>query len=139
MLQESVLKKGRDYFSANPAVWLAYLFGSQARGAAGAFSDIDIAVLFSASPSLDEHATMQVDLCRLLGTDAVDLVVLNDASPLLKLDAVTEGKLLYQAVSNDRMNDFEMGVIREYFDTEPLRAVQEMYLKEQFLGSSHGA
>jgi len=139
MLQESILKKGRDYFSGNPAVRLAYLFGSQARGEAGALSDIDIAVFFSESPSLDEHAAMQVDLCRLLETDAVDLVVLNDASPLLKFDAVIEGKLVYQAVSDDLMNDFEMRVIREYFDTEPLRAVQERYLKEQFLGSTHGA
>jgi predicted nucleotidyltransferase len=66
--------------AASPDVQFAYLFGSAATGERSPRSDIDIAVF--ATPGSDGHG---VQLCvaraaaRQLGTDAIDIVLLNTA------------------------------------------------------------
>lgn len=82
-----------------PAVASAYLFGSVAEGRAHRESDVDVAVLLE----WDAHATAAERFdagIRLAGAlqsvlaRTVDLVVLNDAPPLLGRHAVTRGTRL---------------------------------------------
>lgn len=65
----------------------AYLFGSTATGSAQAHSDLDVAVYLReprpAASRFGYAADLTADLMRGLGTDRVDVVVLNDAPPLL--------------------------------------------------------
>lgn len=81
-----------------PEILDAYLFGSQARGDAGALSDIDVAVyvdedLVEPGP-YGYDAKLITDLMTELGTNAIDVVLLNRAPPLLYHRVLRDGKLL---------------------------------------------
>ena len=138
LLSERTISHLKQVFTAKPDILLVYVFGSQARGKARETSDVDLAVLFKNSPSLDDHADLAVRCMRVLGTDKVDVVVLNDASPLLKFEVIKDGKLIHQNCSDDDLNRFELLAIKMFFDTEPLRRVQNLYLKEKILGIPSG-
>lgn len=110
-------------------VILAYLFGSQALSEKvhSLSSDIDIAVFFSSSPSLRELLLFRSDLTRLLKTDKVDLVSLNEAPPLLKYEVIVGGRTIYSRDSLFQAR-FEMKTISHFLDTQYLRSVQNRYL-----------
>lgn len=101
-----------------------YLFGSQASGATGPLSDVDVAVW--ASPTLDSERRFQLRLDLIaaasttLGTDEVDLVVLDDAPPLLRQRAWSGGLLLLDREPRTRIR-CETRALVEYLDTQPLR------------------
>jgi predicted nucleotidyltransferase len=81
------------------AILEAYLFGSHARGTAAAHSDVDVAVYLGRS-SLDESpfgpaAELTARLMRALGTNDVDVVVLNRAPPLLYHRVLRDGVRLF--------------------------------------------
>lgn len=66
--------------ASSPDVLFAYLFGSAATGQMMARSDVDVAVF--AAPGADGHAvrlSVARAVARQVGTDAVDVVLLNDA------------------------------------------------------------
>lgn len=102
----------------------AYLFGSQARGNPGPLSDVDLAVW--ASPELNARQRFELRLRlasaveRALDGQAVDLVVLDDASPLLRHRAWRDGELLLDRDPRTRVRD-EARALVEYLDTKPLR------------------
>lgn len=65
---------------AEADVVFAYLFGSQSTGRSGSRSDIDVAVYLRDGVDLFETRLRLVGVLeRALGTDAIDLVVLNTA------------------------------------------------------------
>ncbi len=75
----------------------AYLFGSRARGRPRADSDIDVAVCVDAGKaralggSWGYRATLTADLMAALRTNDVDVVVLNEAPPLLYHRVLRDG------------------------------------------------
>jgi predicted nucleotidyltransferase len=99
-----------------------YLIGSRARRTAGPLSDIDLAVLLSSSPA---SPRLRLELAgaaaAALRTAEVDLVLLNDASPLLRHRAARDGILLLDRDPSARVA-FKANAIRDYLDTAPLRA-----------------
>ena len=81
-----VSKGIRQVLDDEPTVWFAFLFGSRGRGSARRGSDWDVAVYLD--DSLDDRQRLDIRRglsARLTGPDGprVDLVVLNDAPPLL--------------------------------------------------------
>ena len=85
----------RAELERQPDVLEAYLFGSTARGEAGALSDIDVGVQFDAevtgtSPAV-RAAELAADLGSALGTNAVEVVALNGAPPLLHHRILRDG------------------------------------------------
>jgi predicted nucleotidyltransferase len=78
-----------------------YLFGSHADDRAHRESDIDVGVLFDRAvyPTARARFEARLDfaavLARALGTDQIDIVVLNDAPPMLGRRIVTTGRRLY--------------------------------------------
>jgi hypothetical protein len=73
----------------------AYLFGSAATGSAQAHSDVDVAV-FLADPrppasAFGYAADLTTILMQALGTDRVDVVILNNATPLLYHRVLRDG------------------------------------------------
>lgn len=83
---------------ARPEVQDAYLFGSQASGRAQAHSDIDVAVWIDAEPPQTGRfgyaAELTARLIAALGTNDVDVVVLNKAPPLLYHRVLRDGRRL---------------------------------------------
>jgi hypothetical protein len=67
----------------------------------------------------------------LVGHVPVDLVVLNDAPPVLKYEVIKYGRVLKE--NKEARVMFEIRVLSEFMDTEHLRYTQRMYLKEQLL------
>jgi predicted nucleotidyltransferase len=125
-----------EILSCHPEVQLAYLFGSQAEGRAGARSDVDLAVLIDreqrpADPleRLRWRAELTHELVLALGADKVDLVVLNEAPPELAYHVIAAGRLLYACDDNCRV-EYEVRAMSLYFDYLPvLRAQREQLLK----------
>jgi predicted nucleotidyltransferase len=70
-----------------PEVLEAYVFGSQARGDVHAESDLDIAVYVDLDVHVEAPFGYPAELATVvgaaLGTDRLDIVVLNEAPPLL--------------------------------------------------------
>lgn len=105
-------------FAKYPQVKLAYLFGSQANGAAGPMSDYDFAVYLNeknAKKRFDIRLKLMADLGLALKTDNIDVVVLNDTdSPDLKYNIIKEGKLLLEKEPYKVV--VEPQIINIYFD-----------------------
>jgi predicted nucleotidyltransferase len=78
-----------------------YLFGSAARGSMHRASDLDIAVLGTRPLDPAARFDLQERLASRLGRD-VDLVDLVAASPVMAIQVVTAGRLLYESDSAAR-------------------------------------
>jgi hypothetical protein len=70
---------------------------------------------------------LMASLAKRIRTEKFDLVVLNEASPVLRYEVVKGGLVLKE--SKARRVLFETEAMRSYLDTAPLRAVQRQYLK----------
>lgn len=102
----------------------AMLIGSQARGTAGPLSDIDVAVWHEPALSPKQRLDLQLRLsraaCEALETSEVDVVMLNQAPPLLRHRAIRDAVLLVERDHDERVR-LETRAILEYLDTQPLR------------------
>jgi len=93
----------RACLAQHPEVIAAFLFGSHVEGRAHRESDIDIAVLLDRKLCPDPRARFESrigltsELIGALHENDVDLVVLNDAPPLLGRRIVIEGRLVHCA------------------------------------------
>lgn len=100
------------------------IFGSQASGAVGPLSDVDIGVWVdpALSPRLRAEARTDLSLAarEALATDEVDVVILNDAPPLLRHRAMKGGARLFDRDPRTRVR-LETAALLDYFDTAPLR------------------
>ncbi len=123
-----------DLFAQNNVI-LAYLFGSEARDESGPLSDVDIAVLFA--PNLDKSVRfrhvliLSNELGVILQRDDVQVVDLQEASPLMRHRVYYDGRLLYCPDDSVRVK-FETKALRDYVDTAPLRRLKKKYLYQRF-------
>lgn len=102
-------------------VRLAYLFGSQATRLAYPLSDIDIAVYLKDSDRrlcLQKEEELAKELVISLGTDKIDLVILNVAGVELEYKVITTGRLLFSRDEAERI-EYEEGVLLRYLDIKP--------------------
>jgi len=106
----------KPVFVQDQQVLFAYLFGGLARGAIQPLSDVDIAVYLKDSCN---KAEVKLDLTgRLtdaLGTDEIDLVILNDA-PLSLVGRILKHRCLIVDKEPFLRHSFESRVMREFFD-----------------------
>jgi len=110
-------------FAAYHNIIAAWIFGSAQKGLLADGSDLDLAVLFETKPNLDELAALRADLQQALQIEAIDLVALNDASPVLRFEAIS-GLAIYVKDVGERAA-FASLTAREYEDevTFALRAL----------------
>ena len=113
-------------------VAFAYLFGSQAKGTAGSLSDIDIAVYFDKEVDATEHFDLKLDvlgeITDLYKTDEIDLIVLNEAPPLLAHRILKEGLLIFSDDDKIRLA-YEVKAVLKYLDWKPFI---DKYTQEAF-------
>lgn len=114
---------------------LVYLFGSEARGQAFPFSDVDFAVAFTPEVPAAEQSQRQVEmiteLMSLLKRNDVDVAVLERSTPLLRHRAATEGIVVYEAGPYEHAN-FLVQALREYDDTRSLREAEAAALEARY-------
>ena len=121
------------YLAEQMDVVVGYLFGSVARGQATPRSDVDIAVLLD--PELDAQTMVERQLA-LMSTLApysdleVQVVLLNQATPLLAYEAVREGVCLVERTQAERVA-FEVAAMKRYFDVQPMLAFHQQALFKQ--------
>jgi predicted nucleotidyltransferase len=108
--------------SRHPEVCAAWVFGSVARGAAGAESDLDLAVLLARGVDLEGAraglATLSLELEACSPSGRVDLLVLGAQGPVLVHRVLTEGVLVRDA-DPERRIDFEGDATVAYLDWKP--------------------
>lgn len=119
-MNNAALNSLQEYFKDKP-VLLAYLLGSQATGKVKSYSDTDIAVLFDPKLTPRQRMALRVELIscltRLLKTDALDLIDLEDASPFFCYEAIKHRKEIF--VKDEKLRiDFETKVLSRYFDRQ---------------------
>ena len=118
----------------SPGLVSAYLFGSHAAGRAHRESDIDVAVLLertafpTAKARFEEQLRLSTLLGEALGTSRIDLVLLNDAPPLLGRHIVTAGERMFCS-DPDRDHAYVRDVQLRAADLEPfLRRTRQVKL-----------
>lgn len=133
-----IITKINELLGSMPQVEFAYLFGSQARGVTGPLSDIDIAVFVQEREDMFMLRLLLLEqLQRLGGLVPVDLVVLNNAPPVLKYEVICNGNVIKE--NRELRVMFEVRTLSEYLDTQHLRNTQRPYLKRQLKQEhSHG-
>lgn len=130
---QKILEKLTHFFQSREEVMFAYLFGSAARNRLTLLSDIDIAVamdpakITEANLPYGYHAELTSHLMNILQTNDIDLVLFNDASPVLKHRIFSEGIKLFCRDSGYEKQAF-LCAFQEYQDTTLLRQTQFFYL-----------
>lgn len=107
-----------------PMIILVYLFGSQASGNAGPISDIDLGILVDHhQDSLELQTGLAHEIVRRIGTDRVDVVLLNRAPIELAFTVISAGQLLYQRSPFEKV-EYEATVMSRYYDFLPVLRAQ---------------
>lgn len=110
----------------------AYVFGSVAAGRSRPDSDIDVAVLVAETirPSrrLKYRLVLMADLGAALRRTDVDVVILNEASPLLAHRVLATGTLVYERSASARVR-FQVRTAGRYLDLLPMFETHIKYLK----------
>jgi len=129
---ESKLPLLVDRLSAFAEVSAIYLFGSFARGNPGRMSDVDIAVLTSGGsgkPGSSRHLDYIVAASKALGTDRLDLVLLDSVPLSLRHAVFRDGRLLFRR-DQGMLARFREDSIRRYLDACVLRrTLQTAYFR----------
>src|ERR1700676_3023053 len=118
-------------FSQSP-VNAASLAGSlSSRTSFGHLSDVDIAILLmdqiKADQFLDYRLYFFSELAKHLESDAIDVVILNQASQLLKVQVIKHGQILYSRDEKQRVS-FESKTVMEYLDFKKFDDIQRQAL-----------
>lgn len=99
----------------------AWIFGSAKDGEMREEADMDIAVLFGHKPDLDELAVSRARLQQTLGVEDIDLTPLDDASPILRFEALRGTRVM--CADESRCAEFASLTAREYEDETYLLTV----------------
>jgi predicted nucleotidyltransferase len=112
----TLLERLGKQLEAFPAVRLAAVFGSEARGTAHARSDVDLALrLDPDSAALRQE--IEVTLARALDRP-VEVISMDAASPLLRFEITRDGVLLKESRPYE-WADFKVQAMRDWYEWKP--------------------
>ena len=106
-MQTKIIKDKIKKVLENYPIVFAYLFGSSARGKTGALSDVDIAVYFENQISEKDRFNLKLDLIdkfQKVFQKNIDIVILQEAPPLLLNRVLKEGIKVYSKNEGKRMS-----------------------------------
>ncbi|HYA11839.1 MAG TPA: nucleotidyltransferase domain-containing protein [Thermodesulfovibrionales bacterium] len=103
-----------DFFLYESNVVFAYLFGGMVKDRPNPLRDVDLAVYLKDTKKLD-YLEMFGKIADILGTDEIDLVILNHAPVSLSGRILQGRKILIDKEPFVRHN-FESRILREFFD-----------------------
>ena len=114
-----IVKSLERFFSERQEILLAFLFGSLASKRMRPSSDVDIGILFKTVPDIYAINDVTEELSSILKRE-VDLAVLNQASPVLKMQILKNGILLY-ASDRKYFHHFFTDTVNQYDDLKRIR------------------
>ena len=118
-------------FSAFPDILAVYIFGSVNSNKVNRESDLDLALL-SDSDRLRPHRLEILAALAGKGFCHVDLVFLDTKDIVLKYEAVSPNRLIYQRENFER-GTYYSKIIRQYLDFLPYLNVQRAAYKRRIL------
>jgi Uncharacterized conserved protein len=124
-------------FTQNP-VNAAYLSGTlSTRTTFGHLKDIDVAILLMDQIKKDQFLDYQLyflsELTKRLESDSIDVVILNQASLLLKLQVIKFGQILFSRNEKHRVS-FETRAVMDYLDFQKFDEIQNQALSRRLYG-----
>jgi uncharacterized protein YutE (UPF0331/DUF86 family)/predicted nucleotidyltransferase len=124
-------------FTQSP-VNAAYLAGSlSSRTSFGHLTDVDIAILLMEQIKSDQFLDYQLyffsELAKRLESDNIDVVILNQASLLLKLQVIKYGQILFSRDEKQRVS-FETKAVMDYLDFKKFDDIQNQALSRRLYG-----
>lgn len=137
-LTESDIEKIKQYFARQKDVLAVYLYGSFTKDTVHKRSDIDFGVLFDKKIK-DFHRLGQIysELCDLkLPAEPEVRDVELDQPPVYLLNVI-QGQLLYER-NEQKRNEFEVAVLRQYYDTQRLRDIRYYYMQKRLKEGTYG-
>ncbi len=129
--------KLNQLFTQSP-VNAAYLAGSlSTRTSFGHLTDVDIAILLMEQIKSDQFLDYQLyffsELAKRLESDSIDVVILNQASLLLKLQVIKYGQILFSRDEKLRVA-FETKAVMDYLDFKKYDDIQNRALSRRLYG-----
>ena len=103
-----------DFFLRDSNVIFAYLFGGMVKARPNPLSYVDLAVYVKDMKKLD-YLEMFGRIADILGTDEIDLVILNSA-PLSLAGRILQGRKVLVDKKPFVRHLFESRILREFFD-----------------------
>jgi len=130
----------RTCLTAFPCIELAIVYGSYAKGTAGAASDVDIAVAAVKPLDMQERIALYTTLSATL-KKKVDLVDLRTAEGIFLHRIMRDGKRAVETENGRRLFlRYRQKALYFYADYYPIyRRDQDIRLKRIFRGESHGS
>jgi len=130
-MDAGIIDKLTAFFDAKPAIILALLYGSCARGTETEKSDADIAVAMSKPLSLDNRLSLQLELALFLKKE-IDLVDIRKITGLLHYKVFTEGVCIKktQPEGSSLLHRHIMTALYWYEDYYPIYKRGQQYILE---------
>jgi predicted nucleotidyltransferase len=113
---------------------LLVVFGSAARGLEHAGSDLDLGVLFDGDGREDTgpyEPRLEAVASAVQADRPVDLVLLDEADPLLLREVALDGRPVFEAEPG-AFEEFRLRAIKRYLDTAWLREIEARALRERY-------
>ncbi|MBD3192626.1 MAG: hypothetical protein GF308_18440 [Candidatus Heimdallarchaeota archaeon] len=114
------------------------LFGSYAKGKVNNLSDIDLGVFLNRDSKIayfDSLLTLKTLFEEQLKTEQIDLVIINNAPPVLKFEIVAKGILIYCKDRNEFDNQY-LQACSEYFDFKFILNRNYQYVRDKIRESA---
>ena len=112
-------KSLESFFKGRQEIILVFLFGSSASNRLRPSSDVDIGILFESVPEIEAKIALTQELSSILKRE-VDLVVLDNASPILRMQVLKHGILIYSRTKKD-FYLFFAATVNQYDDLKRIR------------------
>jgi len=130
---KSIERAVTAFLQTRAEVQAGYIFGSVVTGRTRKDSDVDIAVLVSEKVMKRDpfryRLELMTELMSVLKRNDVDLILLNQAPPLLAHRVLAKGKLISERSASARVA-FQVRTVNRYLDTQPMRNLYLTYLKK---------
>lgn len=129
-----------EYLASKEEIVAVYLFGSAAAERSHSLSDLDFALLLN--ESLDEASAFDLRLETMgkleqIARRPVDVVLLNEATPLLLFQVFRNGRLLLERDRASRCL-FQMRALNRYYDFKPYLDYHQARFRERVLREGLG-
>ena len=103
-----------DFFKADPHIIFAYIFGGLVKERPNPLSDVDLAIYVRDIKKLD-YLELFGNIANVIGTDEIDLVVLNTA-PISLAGRILQSRKVLVDKKPFLRHRYESLVLREFFD-----------------------